>query len=110
MAWRKLGRVYEPREFAPWARSHAANPVAEPLEGGRCRVYFSTRDKDNRSSIAWLEIDLSEPTKVQRLCEAPALSPGRIGAFDDSGVSMGCLVREGSGDIRPFGFVKAALH
>lgn len=95
MAWRKRGRVYEAKEFAPWARSHASNPVAEPLDGSRCRVYFSTRDANNRSSIAWLEIDLARPTEVLRVSDAPALSPGRTGTFDDSGVSMGCLVREG---------------
>lgn len=93
MRWRKLGRVFCPENLAPWMRSHAANPVAEVLDDRLCRVYFSTRDDRSRSSIAWLELDLREPTRPLRVAEAPVLSPGRTGAFDDSGASMGCLVR-----------------
>jgi hypothetical protein len=96
MRWRKLGRVFCPENLAPWMRSHAANPVAEVLDDRLCRVYFSTRDESSRSSIAWLELDLREPTWPLRVAEAPVLSPGRTGTFDDSGASMGCLVRVGS--------------
>lgn len=96
MHWRKLGLVFCPAGEFPWMRSHAANPVAEVLDSTRCRVYFSARDEANRSSIAWLELDLRRPTVVDRLCEAPALGPGRIGAFDDSGASMGWLVADGN--------------
>jgi len=93
MRWRKLGRVFSPENLSPWMRSHAANPVAEVLDDRLCRVYFSTRDERSRSSIAWLELDLREPTRPLRVAQAPVLSPGRAGAFDDSGASMGCLVR-----------------
>jgi predicted GH43/DUF377 family glycosyl hydrolase len=95
MKWKKLGRVFCPDRIAPWMVTHAANPVAEPLGESLCRIYFSTRDDANRSSVAWLEIDLREPTRVLRIADEPILSPGRIGAFDDSGASMGCNVRAG---------------
>jgi len=92
MMWRKLGRVFCPERSTPWMQTHAANPVAETVGEHLCRVYFSTRDEKNRSSIAWLEIDLREPTRILRLCDRPVLTPGRAGTFDDSGVSMGCIV------------------
>jgi predicted GH43/DUF377 family glycosyl hydrolase len=95
MRWRKLGRVFCPESLAPWMRSHAANPVAEVLDDRLCRVYFSTRDGSNRSSIAYLELDPREPTRPLRVAEEPVLSPGRVGTFDDSGASMGCLVLAG---------------
>jgi predicted GH43/DUF377 family glycosyl hydrolase len=96
MKWRRLGQVFCPDRIAPWMVSHAANPVAEPLGESLCRVYFSTRDDRKRSSIAWLEVDLRDPTNVLRIAEVPVLSPGRIGAFDDSGASMGCIARVGA--------------
>src|SRR5258706_7751861 len=96
MRWRKLGRVFCPDRIAPWMVSHAANPVAESRGESVCRIYFSTRDDQNRSSIAWLELDLRAPTKVLRIAEQPILTPGRIGAFDDSGVSMGSIARAGA--------------
>ena len=74
-------------------RTHAANPVAECLGGDRYRIYFSSRDSQNRSSIGWIEIDLRRPTEVLHISEQPALTPGKPGMFDDSGTSLGCLVR-----------------
>lgn len=95
MRWTKLGRVFCADNHHPWMRTHAANAVAEPLDAHLLRVYFSTRDDANRSSIAFVELDIRRPLEVLRISPAPVLSPGAIGTFDDSGVSMGCLVRVG---------------
>ncbi len=92
LEWRKLGCVFRPDGTRPWMRSHASNPVAEPLDAHRVRVYFGCRDDEQRTSVGFVEIDLREPTKVLRLSEAPVLAPGPPGAFDDSGVSVGCVV------------------
>lgn len=94
MRWRKLGLVYRPDRVAPWMTSHAANPLAVRIDGDLHRIYFSTRDAGNRSSIGWVEIDLRRPTRVERVCDAPALSPGELGTFDDSGCSIGSLLVE----------------
>jgi predicted GH43/DUF377 family glycosyl hydrolase len=96
MKWRKLGRVYVPDGRSPWARSHAANPVAEQVDGDLYRIYFSSRDERNRSSIGFVEVDIRNPTAI--LCEAdmPVLSPGDLAMFDDSGASIGCIVPVGN--------------
>jgi hypothetical protein len=93
--WRKLGRVYCPDRVHPWMMSHAANPAVVQVDGDLHRIYFSTRDADNRSSVAWIEVDLRTPTVVQRVCGDPALPPGELGTFDDSGCSVGSLLIEG---------------
>jgi predicted GH43/DUF377 family glycosyl hydrolase len=77
-------------------RTHAANPVAEPCGADLFRIYFSCRDERNRSSIGWVEVDLRRPKEIIRVSDAPVIGPGRIGTFDDSGTSMGWLVRRGS--------------
>jgi hypothetical protein len=92
MKWRKLGQVFQPAGDLPWMRSHAANPVAERRGGDLFRVYFGGRDERNRSSIGWVEIDLRRPREILARAEQPVLAPGPAGSFDDSGVSMGCLV------------------
>lgn len=76
--------------------THASTPVALPLGGTRVRVFFSSRDAGRRSHVGFVEIDLEEPSRILRLCAAPALAPGEAGLFDDSGVSTGCLVRDDS--------------
>jgi hypothetical protein len=95
--WRKLGPIFQPDGHYSWMRTHAANPVAEHRGADVFRIYFSSRDERNRSSVAWLEIDLRRPAQVLRLGERPVLEPGPAGAFDDSGVSMGCLVAHPGG-------------
>jgi predicted GH43/DUF377 family glycosyl hydrolase len=90
--WRKLGHVYVPPGTKDWARSHAANPVAEHLTDDVFRIYFSTRDDQNRSSIGFIEIDLNRPQQILRESDEPVLSPGELAMFDDSGVSIGCIV------------------
>jgi hypothetical protein len=78
-------------------RTHAANPVAEHCGGDVFRVYFSSRDERNRSSIGWLELDLRRPLEVLRIADHPVVEPGPAGAFDDSGASMGCLAKRADG-------------
>ena len=94
--WRKLGRVFVPDGSRPWMLTHAANPVAEPLGGDDVRVYFGARDADNRAHIGFVDVRLTPAgATVLRVAEEPVVAPGPPGTFDDSGTSMGCLVRDG---------------
>lgn len=95
MSWRKLGHIYAPDGSLPWARSYAANPVAEHIEGDLFRIYFSSRDEKNRSSIGFVEIDINKPAKILRVADRPVLTPGDLAMFDDSGASIGCIVKAG---------------
>jgi hypothetical protein len=92
MAWIKRGRIFCPDGRVAWMRSHAANPAAEPLGGGRFRVYFSPRDDANRSSIGCFDWEPGAPDRLPRPAEEPVLRPGDPGLFDDSGTSMGCVL------------------
>ena len=94
--WRKLGRIFVPDGSKPWMSAYAANPVAEHVNGDRFRIYFSSRDAHNRSSIAFVEIALSDPATILCEAETPVLGPGEAATFDDAGVSIGCLLRVGS--------------
>jgi len=61
-------------------------------------VYFSPRDEDGRAHIALARVETSGPDGELRLFEhspEPILSPGPLGAFDDSGVTMSCVVHSG---------------
>lgn len=95
MKWRKLGHIFVPDGSRSWAKSHAANPTAELIEGDRFCIYFSTRDAENRSSIASIEIDLKDPTRVLSVAADPVLEPGDLAMFDDSGCSIGCICSVG---------------
>lgn len=95
MKWTKLGHVFVPDGRLQWARAYAANPVAERIDGDLYRIYFSTRDERNRSSVGFIEIDIKDPNKILHESEVPILSPGDLAMFDDSGASIGCIVPVG---------------
>jgi hypothetical protein len=92
MAWIKRGRLFCPDGRVPWMRSHAANPAAEALGGGRFRIYFSPRDDRNRSSVGCFDWTTEDPHGAPQPGDRPVIGPGDPGVFDDSGTSMGCLV------------------
>lgn len=94
MAWKRLGHLYGPDGSKPWARSHAALPFPVKLETDIYRVFFSTRDLDNRSSVGWVDVNLRERAEVIAEGENSALSFGSPGYFDDSGIGVGSIVRD----------------
>lgn len=93
MAWRKLGLLFKPSGRHLALVSHAALPVAAPLSGDLVRVFYSGRDEANRSSIGSVVIRLGEAPLVEDAPPDPILQPGLIGAFDDSGLGVGSVVR-----------------
>lgn len=92
MKWVKRGLVFGAEGRFEWMRTHAANPVAVPLRGDLFRVYFGCRDALNRSHVGSADIEISERTRVVAVADHPVIAPGPVGAFDDSGTSMGCVV------------------
>lgn len=91
MKWKKVGNIFSPNSNYSWMKSHAANTVAEHLYEDVFRIYFSCRNENNVSSIGFFDIDIYSPTKILNICDVPILSPGDVGLFDDSGVSLSCI-------------------
>jgi|SRR5215831_17057686 len=96
MKWTKLGLLFSSDNNHTWMFSHAANPVAEHLFEDVFRLYFSCRDRDSRAHIAYADVDLKPPFQILQIADQPLLQPGEIGAFDDSGVSLSCIVEIGA--------------
>jgi hypothetical protein len=92
MKWSKRGLVFEPSGQRDWVVSHGMLPVADWREADVYRIYFSGRDKQNRSHIGYVDVDINRPQEILNLSEQPVLSLGSLGAFDDNGVSPTWIV------------------
>jgi hypothetical protein len=95
LEWEKLGLVFSPSPSVPWMRSHASAPTALHLSGDVYRVFFSSRDADNRSHVGYFDIELADPIKVLKISDHPVLVPGPLGWFDDHGVYATSAVKAG---------------
>lgn len=93
--WRKLGRVFRADGQRSWMRSHTACPVGLPLGDGTVRIFFGTRDADNRPHMGFVTIGLDAPAEVLEISQTPCLGPGAWGMFDDNGVYPGTLLADG---------------
>src|SRR5918996_123143 len=92
MSWRSIGVVL-PAPLSPaWAVSHAALPTVERLDGDAAATLFTARDAQGRGTIGRAHLDLGRGTAAVE--DDPVLAPGRLGTFDDSGVTSSCVVED----------------
>ena len=95
MRWIKKGVIFRVDGNYDWMAHHACVPVADRIDDTRLRIYFGPRDTEGRSHTTFLEADAGDPSKVLYVHDRPLLSPGPLGAFDDSGVMPSCIVNHG---------------
>jgi len=88
MKWQKLHFLYNCENLHPKLKTHAANPLPIRLENDIYRVFFSARDKDNRSSVGAVDIDLIKG-KVINEFDQPFFQHGDNKSFYSHGVSIG---------------------
>jgi hypothetical protein len=94
MSWIQQGVVFTPDGTREWSRTHAQAPSAIDLRG-RIRVYYGTRDADNRSRTSFFEVDRDDPTKLLYSHDRPVLDLGKPGTFDEDGVIASQLLEVG---------------
>ncbi|CDI06457.1 hypothetical protein [Candidatus Nitrosotenuis uzonensis] len=96
MSWIKKGLIFCPNKNFDWMHSHASLPTADHVKNNVYRIYFSTRNKENRSQVGFLETDFTKPKKILKLSSKPILRLGKTGSFDEDGVMCSSLVNHKS--------------
>jgi hypothetical protein len=94
MLWKRRGLIYSPSPEAgrEWSQSHAQCPTVDHLSDGALRIYFGTRDAENRTRSTFIDVDPQQPERVQYVHDRPVLDLGELGCFDDAGVIPFCTV------------------
>ena len=88
MKWTKLGQIYQHQSSNALLLSHASNPLALQLYDDVFRIFYSSRDINNKSSIGYVDFDV-EKLKVTNLCTEPLFVYGDAESFYSHGVSIG---------------------
>lgn len=97
MRWEKLGRILGPDQLKEFGVTGAMMPIARVVDFARglIRVYFSPRDALGRSQVRSIEFEVTNPHETLKPPNEPLFEPGKIGAFDDAGVTLGSIVNDG---------------
>jgi len=90
--WEKRGQIFIPNSQYNWVKTHGMLPVSDHIKDDLFRIYFSGRDESNISRIGYLEIDIKDPKKILYLSDEPIVDIGKLGCYDDNGVSPTCIV------------------
>ena len=93
--WEKRGLIFAPSGDG-FFKSHAARPVPFPLRDGVIRLFFSSRDHDDRMLPTFVDVDAKEPSRILAAADGPMIGLGAPGTFDDSGMTLGSAVRVGA--------------
>jgi hypothetical protein len=89
----RKGLVFSVDGNHDWMLTHAQIPFAWPVEDGRVRFYFSTRDSKNRSTITFIETEVESPQNIVYVHNKQCIDLGRLGTFDDCGVMASWFIR-----------------
>lgn len=89
--WKKKGIVYCPNGEG-FFKTHATRAIAYRLDQETMRLFFSSRDADDRMLPTFIDVQASDPSCILRTCDHPLIDVGKPGTFDDSGVTLGCAV------------------
>jgi len=87
MKWKKLGKIFEFQPINEDLLSHASNPLALHLRDNVFRVFFSGRNKDNKSSVGFVDLDIF--TKKIYNISGTVFKYGKEDSFYSHGVSIG---------------------
>lgn len=92
MRWIKKGLIFRPDQNFDWMVSHAQVPIVEKIDQDRLRIYFGTRNLQNQTSAAFIEVESGYPQNILHMQDQPALTIGKLGCFDESGVMPSWIV------------------
>ena len=78
-----------------WNLSHAMLPVIGPSISEDCfSMFYCSRNNKNQSFVGRFNLEISDELnlKVTKIEKDPVLNPGKLGCFDDNGVSPSSYV------------------
>ncbi len=93
MKWIKKGLIFKPNPELEWSQTHAQVPLVEKRNANVLRIYYTTRDKLNRSRPSYFEVRADNPAEILYVHNKPILKLGLPGTFDDSGVMCSDIIR-----------------
>lgn len=90
--WKKKGLIFVADQHADWMQSHAMIPTVDKISEDRLRIYLTFCDAKGIGRVGFVEVDATDPSRVLRISDKPALDIGLPGTFDENGVLQTSVV------------------
>lgn len=87
ITWKKMGKIFAPSGDG-FFKTHATRPIPYKMAGNVLRLFFTSRDYDDRMIPTYIDVDVNNPSHVLDVQSCPVVNLGQIGMFDDSSVVL----------------------
>ena len=87
--WKKKGLVYSCNFYGT---GYAQDAFIDVIDDKLWRIYYSARTKDVVSMPYCIDVEAGNPKNILKVYDKPLFLPGRIGTFDDNGITMTSIV------------------
>lgn len=91
ITWEKSGHIYTPSGDGIF-KTHVTRPIPDQINEETLRIYFSSRNRDNCPLPTFIDVEINNPKKVIVENQLPLMDFGKIGTFDDSGITPACIL------------------
>lgn len=89
--WEKKGLIYVP-DGKGFLKTHVTRSIPRKINQKVLRIYFSSREVDDRPLPTYIDVDINNPKKILHVNKKPLLNFGKPGTFDDSGITLTCIL------------------
>ncbi|MDP3443542.1 MAG: hypothetical protein Q8T08_11850 [Ignavibacteria bacterium] len=97
MKWIKHGLIFVPDTQFEWNdKGYASVPTIYRIDKDRLRIYYTARDKENRTNISFLDVEANNPKNILYMHDIPVLIHGKFGMFDDCGAMVSHVINVGN--------------
>ena len=83
--WIKRGLIFKPSGEFGWMNTHAQIPTILKLND-KLRIFFGTRTVKTESKVAFMDLDIRDPSNILFINNKPVLNNGEDGTFDEHGI------------------------
>jgi len=87
--WKKKGLIYS-CDF--YGTGYAQDAFIDIIDDKTWRIYYSARTKYVVSLPHIIDVEAGNPMNILKVYKEPLFQPGRIGTFDDNGITMTSIV------------------
>jgi hypothetical protein len=93
--WEKKGLIYSQSDGV-FFKSHTTRPIPYLLNNKCLRIFFSSRNDDDIPYPSYIDVNPENPAEIIYVNQEPLIDIGRVGTFDDSGVTPVSILTEPS--------------
>jgi len=93
--WVKKGLIYRTSQKYDWSHSHSTLPTPYLISQDKLRIYYTSRDSQQKSRISYLDVDPRNLCKIDFVNPEFILDLGKLGTFDDSGLTSSFILNTG---------------